>query len=204
MKMIIGLVETTRLFKAFFVGTILVLGSGSIEYGIGTLFFLMFSFVFNDWVDALKDSLGHPERAIPSGKITRRQALYFSAVLFVVGLGYAQFFLSEFFTMFVVIYGLSMVYSFLLKPSIPILATPVWSSAVAILLVQPFTKNTSVYVAVTLLVFAYEILLDYRDRVSDKVFCKTPTIANILGKNTVILAILIFCVSSLFLIHTYI
>jgi 4-hydroxybenzoate polyprenyltransferase len=201
MKMIIGLTQSARLKRSLGVGIVIGILSNSLAYGIGGSIFLMFSFVFNDWVDADKDAIGHPHRAIPSGKITRKQALYFAALFLAGGFGQAWYFLPQFFTAFIAMYTLSVVYSFLLKPNVPIIATPVWSLAIAILFVRPFSEDMWVYGAVTAIVYAYEILLDYRDRVSDKEFCKTPTLANILGKNTIILAGLIFLASSIFLLQ---
>jgi 4-hydroxybenzoate polyprenyltransferase len=202
MQIISGLIQSTRLLKSLAVGIIIALTSSSIEYGIGALFFLTFSFLFNDWVDASKDSLGHPERAIPMGKITREQAGLFSAALLLVALGYSKTFLPEFMGGFILIYSLSVLYSFFLKPNVPLLATPVWSAAVAVLFVQPFTRNITVYIAVTAVVVAYELLLDYRDRISDKAFCKTPTLANILGKNIFVLAGGILCFGIILFIYT--
>ncbi|MDZ4226044.1 MAG: hypothetical protein U1C66_00965, partial [Patescibacteria group bacterium] len=65
---VFGLLQTTRSLKSFFVALLLGALSGSIFYGVETFLFLSFSFVFNDWVDADKDIIGHPNRAIPSGK----------------------------------------------------------------------------------------------------------------------------------------
>ena len=200
-KSVYGFIQTTRLIKAFAVGTILAAASGSILYGIGVLFFLTFSFTFNDWVDAPKDNVGHPNRAIPSGKITRPQAFYISLALLLIGVGWSILFLPAFSPMFAFIYLLSILYSFFLKPNIPILATPVWSLAIAILFVQPFSGNITMYLAVASFVFAYEMLLDYRDRKADKEFCATPTLANILGKYTLIISVLAFFAGTALLIY---
>jgi 4-hydroxybenzoate polyprenyltransferase len=201
MKMIIGLAESARLKRSLGVGIILGILSSSLEYGIGTTLFLMFSFLFNDWVDADKDALGHPDRAIPSGKITRNQAFLFSAFFLLIGIVQAALFLPQFLIAFVVSYALSIIYSYALKPNVPILATPFWSLAVAVIFVSPFSSDPLAYFFVTAIIFAYEILLDYRDRVADKEFCKTPTLANLLGKNTIILAGVIFFASSFFLLQ---
>ncbi len=183
-KTISGFIQTTRFIKSLGVGLLLSFFSSSIYYGMGALLFLLFSFAFNDWVDAPKDSIGHANRAIPSGKITRQQAFYISAGLLIVGVGWSTLFLGEHVLAFAVIYLFSIFYSFFLKPNIPILATPVWSSAIAILFIQPFTQDSLMYIAVASLVYSYELLLDYRDRQADREFCKTPTLANVLGKHT--------------------
>jgi len=200
-KKISGLIQTTRFTRSFVVGLIMYIASGSIYYGIGTLLFLSFSFAFNDWADALKDNIGHPNRAIPSGKLTRKQTLYISVGLLIMGVCWSALFLKEYTLVFTVIYLFSILYSFFLKPNVPILATVVWSSAIAILFLWPFTKNLAVYAAVIILVYAYELFLDYRDRKVDKEFCKTPTLANILGKYTPTVSGLLFLSAVGLLVH---
>lgn len=202
MKIISGFIQTTRFIKSLGIGLLLYFFSSSIYYGVAVLLFLLFSFAFNDWVDAPKDSIGHPNRAIPSGKITRQLALYFSTGVLIAGLAWSFIFLEEYALSFTVLYFLSITYSFFLKPNAPILATPIWSSAIAILFVQPFTKNISTYVAVGILVYSYELLLDYRDRKADKEFCKTPTLANVLGKYTFAVSGFLFLIGLTPLVQT--
>jgi len=184
MKILFGLVQTTRFLKSLAVGALLALATGSMHYGICATLFLMFSFAFNDWVDFPKDKFGHPNRAIPSGKLTLNQASYIWTALLVIGVGWVIGFLSEYVLGFAIIYAFSIIYSYVLKPNIPTLATPIWSSTLAILFLQSLSANLTIYVAVTIIVYAYELLLDYRDRESDKEFCKTPTLANILSKHS--------------------
>ncbi len=188
MKIILGFFQTTRFIKSIVVAIFLTLALTDIHYGIGVLIFLMFSFSFNDWVDAHKDAIGHPNRAIPSGKLTSRQAFGMSSGLFIVGLGWTVFYLSEYAVGFYAVYFFSVLYSYVLKPDIPVLATPVWSLTIAILFIQPFSFNLVFYLATALIVYSYELLLDYRDRESDKKFCKTRTLASILGKNTFVVS----------------
>lgn len=184
MDRIIGFVQMTRLAKSV-VGTVLLAAaSGSIVYGVAALLFLLFSFAFNDWVDAPKDAVGHPHRAIPSGKLTRNEAFGIWLTLFVFGIAWAALFLQEYLLSFAVIYLFSVAYSFHLKPFVPVLATPVWSAAIAILFVQPFTQNILFFLAAGALMYSYELMLDYRDRRADKEFCATPTAANLLGAHT--------------------
>jgi len=194
MKTIYGFLQTTRYMKSLIVGLFLFLISGSLYYGVGALFFLMFSFVFNDWVDAVKDMVGHSNRAIPSGKLTRRQTFYISIVLLIMGVGWVILFLNKYILGFAIIYSFSIIYSLLLKPNIPILATPIWSLTIAILFLQSFSQNPTIYFAVTIIIYAYELLLDYRDREADKKFCRTSTLANILGKNSYIVSVALFFV----------
>lgn len=188
MRAIFGFIQTTRFVKSAAAGLFLGFVSGSIYYGVGALLFLLFSFVFNDWVDAPKDHVGHPNRAVPSGKLTQRQALYISVVLLIIGAVWVSFFLQKYLFGFLIIYSFSIIYSLVLKPNIPILATPVWSVTIAILFLQSLSANFVAYIAITAIVYAYELFLDYRDRESDILFCKTPTLANILGKTTFVIS----------------
>jgi 4-hydroxybenzoate polyprenyltransferase len=181
MTKIYGFLQTTRFLKSFFVAVAFTLLSISILYGIAAFFFLTFSFVFNDWVDVKKDTVGHPHRAIPSGKITRGEALIIATILLISGLVWVTIFQDHYLPGFLSIYIFSIIYSLILKPNLPIIATPVWSLAIAILFVQPFTDNLQAYIGVFSIVYGYEMLLDYRDRYADKQFIKTPTLANLLG-----------------------
>src|SRR3989344_5316957 len=194
--MIAGVIQTTRLFKCVIGAVLLAVGSGSATYGVSALLFLTFSFAFNDWVDAPKDSVGHPDRAIPSGKITRGQAGYLWLGLLVSGLVCLELFLSEYLVSFAVMYLLSISYSFFLKPNVPLLATPVWSLAVAILFVQPFTLEPLAFIAFASCMYGYELLLDYR-KDADRQFCKTPTLANLLGTRTSVVAGLFFVIGGI-------
>lgn len=184
-----GFIQTTRFLKSLLVALILSFFSGSLLYGVSVLFFLTFSFVFNDWVDVSKDAVGHPHRAIPSGKITRTQAFVLAVVLLITGLILAFAFLDQYLLGLLTIYFLSVFYSLVLKPNLPILATPVWSTAIAILFVQPFTDDLHVYIATAIIVYGYEMLLDYRDIEADKQFSRTPTLANLLGKGSFFVAV---------------
>ncbi len=189
MKMkILGAFQTTRFIKSAAVGVVFVFLANSIYYGFITFLFLSFSFVFNDWTDSEKDALGHPNRAIPSGKITRKDAGVIAAFLVALRLLLTYLFQREYLEGFLLAYTLSITYSFWLKPNIPIIATPVWSSAVSIVFLLPFTQSIYAYMSLAGIVFGYELLLDYRDRDTDKKFMKTPTSANVLGKFTFVLA----------------
>ena len=145
MKQVLGFIQTTRLIKSLAVGLLLTIVSSSVHYGLGALIFLAFSFVFNDWVDAPKDKISHPCRAIPSKKITHRQAFYIAIVLLILGSGWTIIFLKEYIFGFLIVYSFSVIYSLILKPNIPVLATPVWSVTIAILFLQSFTTETSAY-----------------------------------------------------------
>lgn len=186
--LIVGTFQTTRFFKSLFVSILFLFATNSLMYSLGVLLFLTFSFAFNDFVDANKDSIGHPERAIPSGKISRRNVLALSIILFILGILIAV--KTDFLIGFLIAFSFSLIYSSLLKPYIPILATFIWSLSVAIVFIQPFSREFLDFLGFMLVVYAYETLLDYRDIFADNQFCKTPTLAAIAGRYFIVLAIL--------------
>lgn len=76
-----------------FVGALVAGGTAILtETGIMPVLIAMLSVFFfmgagnslNDYIDADVDTKNHPERPIPSGKISRKGALYFSVLLFII------------------------------------------------------------------------------------------------------------------------
>lgn len=198
-KSIRGFIQTTRLYKSVLVSLLLGIFTHSISYGFMSILFLMFSFSFNDFIDATKDTLGHPQRAIPSGKITRETCLYIAIILLLS----AIFILSlnnSFLYGFLFIFFSSIIYSSVLKPYVAPTATVVWSMTISILFVQPFSTDILLFIAVGLIIYGYELLLDYRDIISDSLFCKRPTTAIVLGKDSIYVAILLILIGSVTLI----
>jgi 4-hydroxybenzoate polyprenyltransferase len=187
--LISGVLQTTRFYKSLFVSSILFIATDSVEYGVCVFLLLTFSFAFNDYIDTSKDSVGHPHRAIPSGKISRLQGLVLSIILLILGLSVA--FGTEFSFGFTLTFLGSILYSLLLKPYIPLAATFVWSATVAIAFVQPFSNEFFDYFGVMLMIYAYETVLDFRDVIADNLFCKTPTLAALTGQYSILLSIVI-------------
>lgn len=200
MSAIEGFLQTTRFAKSFAGSVLLFLASGSFEYAVASLMFFAFSFAFNDFVDAGRDLVGHPDRAIPGGKLTRQQGLLVSLVLLIAGIMWNAIYLGDFILGFATIYFLSFMYSILLKPHIPVIATPVWSLAVTILFLQPFLSDILVYIAFAIIVFGYETLLDVRDKLADKQFGSTPTLAFLLGNFAYVFSIAMIATGSAILL----
>ncbi len=198
--MLEGILQTTRFYKSVFFCVLLLIVSESLTYTAGGLFFLLYSFAFNDWTDAEKDIQGHPERAIPSGKITQTQGLYISLILLIIGVGIFVAFSSEFIIGIASMYVLSTAYSLFFKPYIPVFATILWCTSISILLLQTISQDITDYIAVILLMYSYEIMLDFRDKDTDKLFCKTPTIANLFGKYSLLISFVLFALGLLILI----
>ena len=84
---IIGFINTTRLYRAISVGVLLYFYTPLVTYSLASIIFLCFSFAFNDYVDHEKDKIAHPDRALPSGLVSRNQSLLLSLFLLIVGGG---------------------------------------------------------------------------------------------------------------------
>jgi geranylgeranylglycerol-phosphate geranylgeranyltransferase len=89
-----SLLGAVAIFAASFVGA----GTGIGAYGLPVALAVVIGFLFtsasnalNDYFDRDIDRVNHPERPIPSGKITPRIALIFSSSLFGVLIGLAVF-----------------------------------------------------------------------------------------------------------------
>jgi len=107
---------------AVFIGALLVAGQGISGFyaPLGYALFAVFVItgggnVLNDYVDVEADKVNRPRRAIPSGKVSKRSALAFSVILFLLGIVSAGFinwicFFIAVFNSFVLI-----LYSFLLQ-----------------------------------------------------------------------------------------
>jgi geranylgeranylglycerol-phosphate geranylgeranyltransferase len=83
---------------AIFTGSLVGAGSQVIQYPLQVLIGAILGFIFgiacnsmNDYFDQNVDKINHPERPIPSGKISSQVALNFSIIIFGVALGVALF-----------------------------------------------------------------------------------------------------------------
>lgn len=199
--MLAGIIQTTRFYKSAIFCFLLYIISQSLLYSSGGLLFLLYSYAFNDWIDAEKDAVGHPDRAIPSGKITPRQSIYVFTSLLLAGIGWSILLVSDYTFGFASIYVLSTLYSLFFKPYVPLLATVLWCSSISILVLQTVSQDLNDYIAVVLLMYSYEAILDYRDKDADKQFCKTPTIANLFGKYTLVISFILFGIGILILVR---
>lgn len=69
----------------------------------------------NDYRDVEADRINRPERPIPSGKVSRRSALYFSVALFIIGIALSAFLNYFSFGLAVANSALLLIYPFYLK-----------------------------------------------------------------------------------------
>jgi len=83
---------------ATFAATLVGVGFGFIQYSTSVLLaavavfiFAMASSALNDFFDRDIDKINHPERPLPSGKATPKQAVIFSAVMFAISTSVAFF-----------------------------------------------------------------------------------------------------------------
>lgn len=77
---------------AVLIGSLVVLGFNFFEFRFQIIFAMLSTFLFmcwgngmNDYFDREIDKINHPERVIPSKKLTEKQVLYFSFALFFIG-----------------------------------------------------------------------------------------------------------------------
>ncbi|MFM2424080.1 MAG: UbiA prenyltransferase family [Candidatus Parcubacteria bacterium] len=151
------------------------------HYFIFTLF-LLFSFAFNDWVDADMDKDGHPNRPIPSGRVSENEAAVLSFVLLALGIYFSMFYALDLTKLFVYTCVASVVYSWLLKRHVPLVATPIWTICVTFMVLTPTAISTLGWTLFFLVLYTHEVLLDMRDEKSDRIHCTTPSIATLLGQ----------------------
>ncbi len=152
------------------------------HYTIFTLF-LLFSFSFNDWVDADMDKDGHPNRPIPSRRVSEFEAAMLSLGLLVSGLYFSVVYAPDLTELFVYACIASGVYSWLLKRHLPLVATPVWTLCVTFMVLTPTAISALGWALFFLVLYTHEVLLDMRDEKSDRIHCTTPSIATLLGQN---------------------
>lgn len=145
--------------------------------------FLLFSFAFNDWVDAEMDKDGHPNRPIPSGRLNKIEAAFLSVGLLVFGIYFSATYAPDLTELFPYACITSAIYSWILKRHMPLIATPIWAACVTFMVLTPTTISTLSWFLFFLVLYTHEVLLDIRDEKSDRVHCTTPSIATLLGKN---------------------
>lgn len=147
------------------------------------ILFLLFSFAFNDWVDADMDKDGHSNRPIPSGRVSEVEAALLSLGLLVSGVYFSVIYAPDLTKLFVCACIASGVYSWPLKRHVPLLATPVWTLCVTFMVLTPTTVSMLGWMLFFLVLYTHEVLLDMRDEKSDRIHCTTPSIATLLGQN---------------------
>ncbi len=102
MKTLLGLIQTTRIVTSLIVGfsvfgPSLSMGLNWLESALVTLPFILSAiggFALNDYFDISRDKINHPNRAIPSGKITPTTDFVFSIIV-LVGAVFASFYVSN-------------------------------------------------------------------------------------------------------------
>ncbi|MCD6215666.1 MAG: UbiA family prenyltransferase [Candidatus Aenigmarchaeota archaeon] len=85
-------------------------------YGIVAVFILSSAgLVINDYYDVEMDKINAPQRPIPSGKISKRSALIYSIILFVIGISFAGLINTQCFILAIVNSLLEIIYSWKAK-----------------------------------------------------------------------------------------
>ena len=146
------------------------------------LFFLLFSFAWNDYVDRRMDKDGHPERPLPSGRLSPIEAWVISVGLLGLGFAVCLLWAVDLTELFAYSCLVSALYSWVLKRHVPLIATPIWSLCVTYMVLLPTDMTMVGWTIFFCILYAHEILLDMRDDVADTIHCATPSIATLLGK----------------------
>ncbi len=145
------------------------------------LVFLLLSFAFNDLVDREMDKDGHPDRPLPSGRLMVGEACLISVGLFLVGCCFAYAWAKDLLLLFVYASGASAIYSWILKRHVPLMATPLWSLTVTVVVCLPTGMSANGWGIFFFILYIHEVLLDMRDAQADRIHCTTPSIATLLG-----------------------
>lgn len=163
----IALMESSRFLKSLGFSSLILLIGGSWQLALAVLTFLLFSYLFNDVVDADMDQLAHPERAIPSGRLTLT-----TATITALALAFTTIYLLP-----IAVWCLiaSAVYSWPLKRYYPLVATWFWVSSVVGMVALTTEANSYILLIFFVGLTWHEMLLDLRDQKTDQVFAKTQT-----------------------------
>lgn len=178
-----SLLELMRFGRSVITALIVLPLSGRLDHYLVVLFIMLFSFTFNDWVDANMDKDGHPSRPIPSGRISEVEAALVSFGALGSGIYFSTTYAPDLTKLFAYACIISGVYSWLLKRHLPLVATPIWTLCVTFIVLTPATISTLGWVLFFLVLYTHEVLLDMRDEKSDSIHCSTPSIATFLGQN---------------------
>lgn len=179
-----GILCSTRALGSVIAGIIVTILANDVGYGVISTAFFLFSYIFNDICDWEKDRIAHPERPIASGLLPRHIAAAVAVILFLGGVGLAWLVARPMAVFFGLLYPASVLYSALLKRTIPAFATPWWCLLGASVFLLPIRPSALQFTSVFAFFLAREILLDFRDRRADDQFCLTRSIPILLGRHT--------------------
>jgi geranylgeranylglycerol-phosphate geranylgeranyltransferase len=87
-----SLLGAVAIFAASFVGAGVSIGAHALPVALGVIIGYIFtsaSNALNDYYDREIDRVNHPERPIPSGKVSPKSALIFASTGFIVSIGFA-------------------------------------------------------------------------------------------------------------------
>ena len=197
------LLESGRFVQASSAGILLYLVSGDYYYSLSFSLFLIFSFLINDLLDFMsgKDQLCHPERPLPSGRLSSRTSAIASIVtLTAIVIASSQFAAFQQASLLVGLM-LSVVYSLSIKRLFPAVGTLVWVLSVMVVFLGVFGHVLSIisYATFALIFYAREILLDIRDADTDEILAKGASV-KLLGKKRTqyLYAATLFCFGAIF------
>lgn len=186
-----ALLESARgLSCLLLAGFALVLGA---TWGVAATFFLFLfgSFLFNDLMDfwSGKDHVCHPNRPLPSSRLTASFSSIVTTVSFVSCLAISAAIGPDFLALTGCCLLVSAVYSSFLKRHHPVIATPLWCAATVAMFLYFLDASLIAYGLSFAAVLGRELLLEERDSASDEAFAKSYTYSGLLGQYLVPVAV---------------
>jgi len=176
--------ELARVDSSLLGSVIVLFLSKSFSYAMTVFVFLVFSFTFNDLIDFLsgKDVDCHPNRALPSRRLSSLVAVVISGFSLTTGLLLSVTINAS---VLAICFVLSALYSVFFKYLIPSLATILWCAIITIITLWPHCPDPIIYLLFGCFFYAREVLLDYRDLDKDLKYCFSPSIAALLRDKTI-------------------
>ena len=162
-----------------------------------------YGFVLNDYVDIEKDRINHHDRALPSGRLSRKQVLIPMPLLIISSIFFAFYLPSVALLIDVITILLLSTYSFVNNKY------GIWANAITALC-SSFTivfgmsvggfSVALIFCAIGgfFMIFGREIVLDIRDLAADKAFRKTSVPIRYGTKGAINISMYLFIISSLF------
>lgn len=190
-----GLLKSSRFLKSVASAALICVVAKSLSYSILILFFLLFSYLYNDHTDYEEDKLAHPDRPLQRGLVSRCEVLVAAMLILIFGAIFVYLELKEYILFYLGLIAFSATYSMYLKKAIPSIATSVWSFVVTVVILLPVGFGFWEYLLIFTFFNARELLLDYIDKDADDKFCKTKSLPSLIGDYFFLLIFILIFIS---------
>ena len=192
-----AIVESSRFFSSVLFATAVFLLGAGISDAFLVLLALSTSFLWNDIVDFRigRDSVSHPLRPLPSGRLKETSAIATLLASIVVFALYGSIFSNSVGIAPLILLVTGLVYSAFLKPKAPIFAVVVWCAALSLVITSAAEFGVLGFFAVWIGALGREIILDYRDKDGDFEFNRSVNIGLLLGRHVWLASMLFFSTS---------